>query len=454
MKNARWYVKVGFVFVLLFGLFAKNSFADPFAYVANYDSQDISVIDMADNHVASIIPTDQKYYNGMAVDYTNNKIYFGGNGSISVFDYMTDSFITSFPLAYSGSVETITVSKDGNRVYLPISRTYYPGQIERVEIANATTYSIEKVISLEDYCFGATQGQLSLDEARFYVSCRHSNNIVVIDTEKSEVMNIIPITTGIKPMGLALTRDGRKLYVISGYGDNVSVIDTDPTSPSYHQIIKSIPTGLSTGAGTIPTLSPDGARLYFTLYGNNALVVLDTQLDEVYSIIQTITPDPINVITSPDGKYIYVTSYNSNLVEVINAGTLTPMTTISVGGFGPWNIGLISKALQATIDIAPETLNLQSKGKYITCYIELPKGSNVNDISVESIKMNDVVSAETMPTQISDYDNDGIEDLMVKFDRAKVLNVLSGGTGSKEVTISGTLKSGQSIIGKDTIRLQ
>jgi len=36
-------------------------------------------------------------------------------------------------------------------------------------------------------------------------------------------------------------------------------------------------------------------------------------------------------------------------------------------------------ALSATVDLDPDTLNLESKGKWITCYIELPEGYDTGD---------------------------------------------------------------------------
>jgi len=36
-------------------------------------------------------------------------------------------------------------------------------------------------------------------------------------------------------------------------------------------------------------------------------------------------------------------------------------------------------ALSATVDLDPDTLNLESKGKWITCYIELPEGYGIGD---------------------------------------------------------------------------
>ena len=78
----------------------------------------------------------------------------------------------------------------------------------------------------------------------------------------------------------------------------------------------------------------------------------------------------------------------------------------------------------ATADISPKALNLGSKGKRITAYIELPEGYDVRDINVSTVMLNDTISAEPRPIAVGDYDEDGITDLMVKFDRAKVIQYI------------------------------
>lgn len=106
--------------------------------------------------------------------------------------------------------------------------------------------------------------------------------------------------------------------------------------------------------------------------------------------------------------------------------------------------------LQATIDIDPDTLNLRSQGRWITAYIELPAGYDVEDIDVSSILLENTVPAEPTPTEICDYDNDGVLELMVKFDRAAAQAPLS--VGEATLTITGTV-NGVPFKGSDTIRV-
>jgi hypothetical protein len=105
-----------------------------------------------------------------------------------------------------------------------------------------------------------------------------------------------------------------------------------------------------------------------------------------------------------------------------------------------------------TIDFDPDTLNLKSKGKWVTTYIELPESYDVSYINVSTVVLNYQVHAEDHPTEIGDYDNDGIADLMVKFDRHAVEEILEVGE-EVEVTVTGELIDGTQFEGTDTIRV-
>ncbi len=109
-------------------------------------------------------------------------------------------------------------------------------------------------------------------------------------------------------------------------------------------------------------------------------------------------------------------------------------------------------SITATIDIHPKTLNMKSKGKYITCYIELPENYSVADIDVESILLNEKVYAQSRPAEIGDYDDDGIADLKIKFKRKEVQSIIDK-QSYFTIIITGNLVNGISFRGTDEIKL-
>jgi hypothetical protein len=116
--------------------------------------------------------------------------------------------------------------------------------------------------------------------------------------------------------------------------------------------------------------------------------------------------------------------------------------------------------VSANADIKPDALNLRSMGDWITTYIELSEGFSVNDINVSSIMLNNTIPADLLaPATIGDYDNDGVPDLMVKFDRAQVSQYildhvsLTGQFTTVTLTVTGELDDGTPFMGSDTIRI-
>jgi len=134
--------------------------------------------------------------------------------------------------------------------------------------------------------------------------------------------------------------------------------------------------------------------------------------------------------------------------------------SIGAGASDFWLIKLAKEEILATIDIAPNTLNLLSKGEWITAYIEFPEGYAVNDINVSTVMLNDTVPAELHPTEVGDYDGDDIPDLMVKFDRAEVISYILANVNMTKLieekfmtitlTITGELNDGTPFQGSDT----
>lgn len=117
--------------------------------------------------------------------------------------------------------------------------------------------------------------------------------------------------------------------------------------------------------------------------------------------------------------------------------------------------GYFSNIIPATIDIDPDTLNLKDKGNWVIAYIELP-GYDVNDIDISTVRLNDMISAEN-ETEIRDYDQNGILDLNVLFNRGKVIEMIKDlgleFPADVELTVSGTLNDSTAFEGEDTIKV-
>jgi len=78
------------------------------------------------------------------------------------------------------------------------------------------------------------------DGLHAYVNAENDGAVGIIDTTKNEMTGTIQLGTPgeVKPMGMVLTADGKKLYVTTGKGKSVFVIDT-----GTNQILTSFESG-------------------------------------------------------------------------------------------------------------------------------------------------------------------------------------------------------------------
>ena len=102
------------------------------------------------------------------------------------------------------------------------------------------------------------------------------------------------------------------------------------------------------------------------------------------------------------------------------------------------------------VEFFPNVLNMKSRGKWITSFIQLP-GTNASDIEVSTILLNDTIPVDVdAPTEVGDRNKDGILDLMVKFDRQEVIALLCA--GETTLTITGEI-NGSLFEASDTVRV-
>jgi hypothetical protein len=104
----------------------------------------------------------------------------------------------------------------------------------------------------------------------------------------------------------------------------------------------------------------------------------------------------------------------------------------------------------AAIEIDPDRLHMDSKGKWVTCYIQPPDGYSVSEIDVDSILLEDLLEVQHSAVQGST--------LAVKFYRQDLIvyiGLVLGITPPDDVTltVTGRLSDGFSFAGTDTIEV-
>ena len=103
------------------------------------------------------------------------------------------------------------------------------------------------------------------------------------------------------------------------------------------------------------------------------------------------------------------------------------------------------QVVDANLDINPNTLNLKSEGRWITGYIDLPSGYDVNEIDLSTVKLND-----SIPADWGNIQNGTTQ--MVKFDRSDVEDLIGMPNENEELIVTGKISDGTGFAGNDTIR--
>jgi hypothetical protein len=104
------------------------------------------------------------------------------------------------------------------------------------------------------------------------------------------------------------------------------------------------------------------------------------------------------------------------------------------------------------VNIHPETLNLRSRGRWITVNVVFPKNYNVSEVDGSTILLNDTLAAEIIHVDPAN------NTLLVKFNRAALAShILSEANLSNRftaisLTVSGTLGDA-SFLGTDSIKV-
>lgn len=288
------------------------------AYITNYGSNSVSVIDTSSDAVVATIPVGTGPY-GVAVSSDGSRVYvtnYVGN-SVSVIDSGSNTVIATVPIATRPY--GLAVSPNGRWVYVA---AYYSNNVSVIDTA---TNAVVAVVPVGQRPHGIA---VNRDNTRVYVANYATNNVSVIDVASNTVLATIALPAGSNPMGLTIRPDGSRLYV-TGYGNN-TLYEIDAAS---NTVVANVPTGNHPWGVAV---SPDQRTIYVANYNGSASVatsvsVIDAATYAVTSVPLPLGAAPIGVTVNPNGWPVYVASYSDGKVYAIDTYTNTVIDTIGVG---------------------------------------------------------------------------------------------------------------------------
>ncbi len=380
-----------------------------FIYVANYNSSSVSIIGTDPNDLTTYHQLD------------------------------TTLIVGNFPL-------DLVASPLGDRVYVVNASSDFTKNLDVIDSDDASS-NYHKVVATLGSGDASRSITINPDGSRLYVGT--NNSYIVLRADDYSYSVVATIGTSAAAKSLTINPDGTLLFILTTEG-SVIVYYIEPGSGNLENKVVASLGGAGESYKSL-TINPDGTLLYLVQEESNLVVVVSIEiLGSVSAIDPEIPAPPVQVqLTIVDSiqvgegpEAIAFDPSGSGLALITNAGD---STVTFLNATGP-----SLEPLAADILVTPRTLNLRSRGRWVTGSIELPPPFYAEDIDISTVLLQDTIPADPDEWEIVDSDQDGIRELVVMFDRALFQAVLPQGE-YVPVTISGEEKT-RDFIGEDTIR--
>jgi YVTN family beta-propeller protein len=327
------------------------------AYITNTTSNNVSVIDTATNKVTATIPVGD-FPDGVAVSPDGRRAYITntGSGTVSVIDTATNKVIAT--IATSAQSVGIAVSPDGRRVYTANLLD------QSISVIDTETNALIATVPVSIFPYDVKVAGKKIYVTNCTAQCSSSSpgTATALDAATYKVIATIPVAPTTNAPQLAVSPDGRKIYVTNEISDNVPVIDT-----ATDTVTATIPLGNSTAAA----VSPDGQKIYIPNRDNNVAVV-DAATNTVITTTGFIGGGLLGVSVTPDGRKVFVANYAANTVTVIDTATDAVAATIPVG-VQPFAFGVF---IQPALRFAGRPGKANCYGQSVSALVRQYRGLN------------------------------------------------------------------------------
>ncbi|MGH3855125.1 MAG: caspase, EACC1-associated type [Pseudonocardiaceae bacterium] len=260
------------------------------AYIANQDTQRITVLDTAVNQVTATIPIP------------------------------------------AGPPQFLAFAPDGRRLYVSIFNDQ--GTIHLVDVIDTSSNTVVATIPQPARPFLPA---VTRDGKLLYVPNHDIASVSVVDTASNTVIANIKVAP--HPHWVAFSPDDRWAYTANHESNLVSVIDT-----TTREVVTTIPVGTSPHSLAVNPTRPLVANVN---YDANSVTVIDTNTRKVVATI-SVGNNPQDIVWAPDGRFAYVVNEGSNTVSVIDAATDQVTATLPTGA-GPTSIAVLPNGRQAYV---------------------------------------------------------------------------------------------------------
>ena len=306
-------------------------------YVTNEASGDITVIDPIKQEAVATLPLGKRP-RGIQPSPDRLLIYVALSGSpsappgvdesklpppdksadgIGVFDVRQQKVTRILP---GGSdPEQLALSGDGRLLYAANEDAAV------LSIVETATGNILKTLPMGTEPEGVTR---SPDNRFIYATSENDGTVTVISTATNEA--VTTFKAGRRPRSVSFLPNGTRAFVTNENDGTVTVVDAQ-----NHKPLHAIPLG----AELKPmgqAMSADGTKLYVSTGRGKKVVVIDTATEQVSGAVE-VGARPWGLALSPDGKLLFTANGPSNDVSIVDVSNLTVIKKIKAGD-RPWGV--------------------------------------------------------------------------------------------------------------------
>lgn len=335
---------VGIISVFILGSLAH---AAPLAYIANQNSNTVSVIKTGTNAVMTSIPVGNKPY-GVAVHPTGTKVYVTNQDSntVSVIDATANTVSATITLPALAKPAGLAVNPAGTKLYV------LNQDLDSISVINTTTNAI-----LTNIPVSAKPSKIAINPAgtRAYVIYEALDQVTVIDTTADSVVTNITTAVNDVPLGVTVDNTGATAYISYLLG-GIATINTTTNALSAPIDVATPLSKTSFGYNNI-VISPDNTKAYVVSIITNEIFVVNTATNTptTFFTLPAGNYEFNGMAITPSGSHLAVTNTTNNEVYLVNTATGATTATIAVGQT-PQSIGKFigpDKAVGALITATP-----------------------------------------------------------------------------------------------------
>jgi YVTN family beta-propeller protein len=293
-------------------------------WVTNQGLDKVHVIDGDTLKELIAIPTGSKPHNiEFSPDFGRAYVSNLGDGAVAVIDAAARRTVATIPTGKGA--HGVNRSPSGRLLYVTNTGDETVTVVETASLTAIKTLSVGSIPSVAVF---------TPDEKKAYVA-HVSGGLSVIDVGRGEVVRRVPGLQG--AIVLAISKDGRKVYVARGFDDTVGVLDT-----RTDRVRKTISAGRDAHSVWV---SPDGRFAWIVNRLSNTISVLATDRDRVVRSIADVGDKPDILAFSPDGSKAFVTlrgkavtgdpkllSGNEPGLSVVDTGSGRVLAKVALGG--------------------------------------------------------------------------------------------------------------------------